>query len=344
LSRGLKSGLVRLLHSAGLSGKIRDWLGGQGVILLLHEIQTDPASELLTGMPVSRLAAIVASLRSEGWDIVDLDEALHRLASDAESRPFAVLTFDDGFRDNLTRALPILERLQAPFTVYVPTGALTRELFAWWLGLRALFRANDEVAIDCMDLRFSCADLAGKVAALSQASRWVHRDYRRQFELAPTFTAYGISLESLAESYFLDREELRALARHHLVTIGAHTTSHRALSTLEPEEIRREMADNRAFLQQLLDREVRHFAYPYGDARSYGAREIALAGEGGFASAVTTEASPVFPAHRRCAQALPRVAVRPDETPASLYYRASGLSWAFNAHKRARRGRLQAAN
>ena len=56
----------------------------------------------------------------------------------------------------------------------------------------------------------------------------------------------------------------------------------------------------------------------------------------GFASAVTAEASPIYPQHRHRMHSLPRIAVRPDETAETLYYRASGLSWAMNAHKRRR--------
>ena len=52
-------------------------------------------------------------------------------------------------------------------------------------------------------------------------------------------------------------------------------------------------------------------------------------------SAVTVEASPIFAEHRQRMHSLPRVSVRPSETAATLYYRASGLSRAMNAHKRA---------
>jgi peptidoglycan/xylan/chitin deacetylase (PgdA/CDA1 family) len=275
-------------------------------------------------------------LRRDGWDIVGLDEALRRIARGATAAPFAVLTFDDGYRDTLSRALPVLERLDAPFTVYVPTGAVTRELYAWWLALRVLFRSHEEVAIECMGRRFECSDPAGKIAALKAAASWVHEDYRRKFALVPTFAAYGISPAALAEEYFLDCDGLRALARHPLVTIGAHTTSHPALSTLEPGQARCEMADNKIYLERLLDQAVAHFAYPYGDPRACGGREAEIARELGFVSAVTAEASPIYPEHRHRMHRLPRVAVRPDETAETLYYRASGLSWAMNAHKRRR--------
>ena len=66
--------------------------------------------------------------------ILTLDVCLQKLATHDRSRRYAVLTFDDGYRDNLSVALPILERNNAPFMMYVPTGAPTRSMQSWWLG------------------------------------------------------------------------------------------------------------------------------------------------------------------------------------------------------------------
>jgi peptidoglycan/xylan/chitin deacetylase (PgdA/CDA1 family) len=339
----LKSGLISALRLSGLAAPLRDRLGGIGAILLLHEIHDDVRSELMTGCSPAQLAEVVTTLRRDGWDIVSIDEALRRIAEPRPGRPFAVLTFDDGYRDNLTRALPILRRLEAPLTVYVPTGAPTRELYAWWLALRVLIRSHDHIVVDGMERSFSCGDLGGKIEALKTVSAWVHEDYRRKDRLAPVFAAYGISLPSVANDYFMSGDELRDFAGDPLVTIGAHTTSHAALSTLDADEVRREMADNRSYLEQLLGRAIVHFAYPYGDARACGAREAGSARALGFQSAVIVEASPIFGEHRTDLHSLPRIAVRPNETPATLYYRASGISWAMNAHKRRRRSTAAAA-
>lgn len=338
-----KSGLVSVLRQSGLAKPLRQRLGGIGAVLLLHEIHDDVPAELMTGCSPAQLAQVVTNLRRDGWAIVSLNEALRRIATPVGGPPFAVLTFDDGYRDTLTRALPILQRLAAPFTVYVPTGAPTRELKAWWLGLRVLIRSRDEVELECMQRRFVCSDLAGKVAALKAISAWMHQDYRRESSLGSVFAAYGISLPSVANDYFMSATELQEFAREPLVTIGAHTTSHAALANLGDDQARREMADNKSYLAQLLGREVVHLAYPYGDARACGAREAEIARDVGFASAVTVDASPIFAEHRDRVHRLPRIAVRPDETAASLYYRVSGMSWALNAHKRRRRPSTQAA-
>ena len=113
-------------------------------------------------------------------------------------------------------------------------------------------------------------------------------DYSRAAMLAPTFAKAGISLAALNEAYFLNERDLQALARHPLASIGGHTTSHPALASLDVCSARAELAENRKYLQDLLQLPVRHFAYPYGGARSCGVREEQLTREVGFSSAVTT--------------------------------------------------------
>src|SRR4029077_6191993 len=129
--------------------------------LMFHEVQEDPDRELRTGCSPQVLDGLVRGLIGAGWEIVALDEALKRVRDRTGGR-FIAVTFDDGYRDTFSQARVILERYSAPFTVYVPTGAITRELNAWWLGLRAIFRTNDVVRIDAMERTFACASLAAK--------------------------------------------------------------------------------------------------------------------------------------------------------------------------------------
>jgi peptidoglycan/xylan/chitin deacetylase (PgdA/CDA1 family) len=83
----------------------------------------------------------------------------------------------------------------------------------------------------------------------------------------PTFAGAGISLWDLNGRYHLNECELQALSRHLLVTIGGHTSTHSALSTLDPADARAETAENRRFLENLVQKPVVDFAYPYGDER-----------------------------------------------------------------------------
>jgi peptidoglycan/xylan/chitin deacetylase (PgdA/CDA1 family) len=280
-----------LFYGGGQVGRLpgfRTLFAGRAVIIAHHEIQRDCQSELMTGTSVSLFEYSLNWLQRAGWSIVSLDECLQKLARNDRSRRYAVLTFDDGYRDNVSVALPILERHNAPFMMYVPTGAPTRSLQSWWLALRKLFLLRDKVTIDELGRQFHCSDIRSKISAFTEVTRWVHQDYRRGAMLAPTFKRNEISLAALNEEYFLGERELRILARHPLASIGGHTTSHPALATLDTPSARAELADNRSYLENLLQLPIRHVAYPYGTLRACGPREERLANEVGFQSAVTT--------------------------------------------------------
>ena len=326
LKRSVKLAGVRGIHASGLAHLVAPALGVRGVILAFHEIHDDLDSELWTGCPTPFFERLIFWLRGAEWDIVTLDEACNRLHDRAQTRRFAVITFDDGYRDNITRALPILRREQVPFTTYIPTGAITRELYAWWLGLRELFRINDKVEIPFLDRTFFCSDLPGKRAALSAVTCWAHEDRTRVDNFSYIFAKHRISLESLCDRYFINENELRALAGDRLATIGGHTVTHPALATLGEADVSREMADNRAYLQDHLDREINHLAYPYGSPGACGQREARLACEAGFRTAVTTSHRPLFTRDRLNPCALPRVNIHPHSSVAHLNTETSGMT------------------
>ena len=297
-----------LYYGASRFGELpffRARLAAGAAIILLHEVQRDCRSELMTGISVSLFEHLLDWLRREGWSIVSLDECLEKLARNDRSRRYAVLTFDDGYRDNVSVALPILERHNAPFIVYVPTGAPTRSMPSWWLGLRKFFLSRDRATIDALDRQFHCSDFRSKMSAFDEVIRWVHQDYRRAALLTPTFERNGISLPALNDEYFLDERELGILARHPLASIGGHTTSHAALPTLDSSSARAELADNRGYLENLLQMSVRHVAYPYG---ACGPREEHLANDVGFQTAVTTRQKRLYD-HKLNHFALPRIGV-----------------------------------
>jgi peptidoglycan/xylan/chitin deacetylase (PgdA/CDA1 family) len=334
-----KNALFYASGSAGLGPVVRRIFAGRAVILMFHEIQRDCRSELVTGASVELFEHSLNWLQREGWTIVSLEECLERLAGDDQSRRYAVLTFDDGHRDNVSVALPILERNNAPFTMYVPTAALTRTMQSWWLGLRELIRSREAITIDAMGVRLRCPDLRSKQVALRKVIDWVHQDYKRSAALATTFENAGISMSAVNDRYFLDERALQRLARHPLASIGGHTTSHQALSSLDAASARTELADNRNYLENLVQLPVRHLAYPYG---ACGLREERLANEVGYVSAVSTRHDQLS-GDRLDRFALPRIGVSSEfDSKISFAARMNGAQSALQTllARRSHRQRL----
>ena len=326
LKSSVKTAAVHGLHMSGLARAANTMLGVAGVILTLHEIHDDPDVELWTGCRAVFLESCIRWLRETGWEIVTLEQAVKRLRQNMRTRRFAVLTFDDAYRDTFSRALPVLRREQAPFTIFVPTGAITRELFAWWLGLRELFRVNEKVEIAAMNRRFSCPDLSSKMRSLAIASRWAYNNYQRIPDLREIFVAYKVSLENLCDRYFMNEDEFRFFSREPLASVGAHTITHPALSLLEPADALREMVDNRAYLEKCSDVDVSDLAYPFGNSFACGSREARLAAQAGFRTAATTSNRPMFVWHDHDFFMLPRVSIHPHWTLAHLDAAINGLT------------------
>lgn len=309
-----------------LAGRYR----GKGIVVMLHEIHLDIDAELRTGCDPAQLERIIVALRAAGRDIVTPDESMRRLA-DPGSKPFALITFDDCYRDNLTNALPVFERLGAPMTIFTPTGMITRELYAWWLGIRQSLVTSDAIDIEPMSRRFICPDLASKISTLRQITSWIGHNQTRADSLAPLFKAKGIEMRTLVDRYAMNDEELRRIAAHPLVTIGAHTETHRFLAGLPEAEARQEFRGNKAWLEARLDRTISYLAYPFGTPGAVGEREARLAAEAGFQASFTTRAGQLFPEHLEHPQLLPRVDVGyAPQSAAALASRLTGLNRAIS--------------
>jgi peptidoglycan/xylan/chitin deacetylase (PgdA/CDA1 family) len=286
---------------------------GSGVILTLHRVR--PFRDITPGYAPNRLLEVtpeffdsaLALIARRGFDFVTLDEAARRLREGG--RRFAALSFDDGYRDTRDLALPILARHNAPATVYFATGLIERTARLWWLELEEAIRRLD--AVEIPQGRFPARTALEKSAAYERVY-WALRA-RPEQELLDAVAALaakaGVTSAAIAEPEFMTWEEAAAFARHTLVSIGAHSLTHRRLALWPEASARAEMAQSRATLEARLETRVASFAYPVGDPSSAGPREFALARELGFATAVTTRPGMLFPEHAAHLTALPRVSL-----------------------------------
>jgi peptidoglycan/xylan/chitin deacetylase (PgdA/CDA1 family) len=137
-----------------------------------------PAASSPIGCSKSRRAFSPAwsnCLRRSRIDIVSLDEMHRRMTEGDFSRRFVCLTFDDGYRDTLQWAYPILKEAGVPFAVYVPTSFPDRLGELWWLVLEAVIARNEpHRACDRRrDRKFDCGTVAEKRALFDELYWWL---------------------------------------------------------------------------------------------------------------------------------------------------------------------------
>ena len=319
---GLKQTIIRggleSLYFSGAYVALAPFVSGVGAILTLHHVRPPRPNRFqpnrLLEITPHFLTRVVQYLRRANLDLVSLDELHRRLNEGDFARRFVCLTFDDGYRDTLTYAYPILKAAGVPFAVYVATSFPDRLGELWWLALEAVIARNDRVSleIDGRNRSFDCRT-AGEKRALHEELYWWLRSRPTETELRDIVrnlaACYHVDIAAFCKDLCMGWDELAELAADPLVTIGAHTVSHPMLAKLSSDAARSEMDMSRSVIEAALLSPPQHLAYPVGDPGSAGPREFRIAAELGFKTAVTTRPGVLFAGHREHMTALPRISL-----------------------------------
>jgi peptidoglycan/xylan/chitin deacetylase (PgdA/CDA1 family) len=310
-SRALGAGL-RALGASGLPRLATPFARGAGAILMFHHVRpwVERGFAPNRGLEITPefLDETLVALRDNGFDVIAMDDVPARLKA-GRGKPFAALTFDDAYRDNLVHALPVLEKHGAPFTINVTTDFAKGVGRLWWTELEEAIRALPTVTFERVAM--PAGTDAEKVAAFMKIY-WSLRggsEERLLSEIATLARVANINRATLTQTSCMNWDEIARLSKHPLCTMGAHTLTHPRLAKLTPEQARREIEDCRAIIVARTGKPVKHLAYPVGDPTSAGAREFAIAEDLGFATAVTTRKGMIFPEHRDHLLALPRLSI-----------------------------------
>jgi peptidoglycan/xylan/chitin deacetylase (PgdA/CDA1 family) len=319
---GLKQTIIRggleSLYFSGAHVALKPLVGGAGAILTLHHVRPPrpdrfQPNRLLEVTP-RFLARVVKLLRRSRVDVISLDEMHRRMTERDFGRRFVCLTFDDGYRDNLEHAYPILKDADMPFAVYVPTGFPDRLGELWWLALEAVIAKRERIGLVIAgeNRTFACETLAEKRALYDELYWWLRaRETEAEMRAIVRDLAarYQVDIAAFCKDLCMSWQEIALLARDPLVTIGAHTVNHLMLAKLSEKTVRAEMDLSRTVIEAALGARPAHLSYPYGDPGSAGPREFAIAAELGFKTAVTTRPGVVFRSHAEHLTALPRISL-----------------------------------
>lgn len=306
-----------LLWASQLARLVRHRSSSRGVIFTLHRVLPDDPADFspnaILQVKPDFLEFTIVRMRELGFDIVDLDEAARRIELDEKGKPFVVFTFDDAYRDNLQYALPVLQRQQCPFTLYVPTALVDGVGEVWWQALEDIIAGQNALAVT------HSGETEYLVTASLDEKRRAYDTLYHRMRTMPEADRVKL-IRDLAGQYHLDlaqhcRElimtwsELRSFAYDPLCTIGAHTVHHYELAKLTPQDARNEIEQSVRILKAQFGKLPLHLSYPIGGSVSAGPREYTLARELGLRTAVTTRPGGLYAGHRHSLHSLPRVSL-----------------------------------
>jgi peptidoglycan/xylan/chitin deacetylase (PgdA/CDA1 family) len=300
------------------------------LILLYHRVAEPPTDPFGIAVTPRHFTEHLEVIRREARPI-SLRSLVKSLRQGRVPRRAVVVSFDDGYADNLLEARPILERAAVPATVFISSDYIGARREFWWDELEALLMRSGTLPDPA---------LLGVIPTMHEGIAWTdshcsedaardHRGWRFSDPEAPTprhrlFRELYLVMRPMCDAKrreSLDRlrswagetpfrpayrpltaEELSRLADGQLVEAGAHTLNHAMLAAISSVEQRWEIVEGKRRLEELLGRRVVDFSYPYG---SYTEETTAAVREAGFEGACTTTEAAV--ARRDDPFRLPRV-------------------------------------
>lgn len=264
--------------------------GGRALILAYHSVRSDLD---YCGLFVSPelLREQVRALKTS-YRFVTIEELMRHLRRGRLDENLAALTFDDGYRDNLNMACPVLTDEGVRFTTFVTTRNIDSGEPTLFLAITLIIDRSRRVVLNLpsralhnlplrthseQEVAIQAVDAIGKPLGWDERHRLIR-------ELAD---ALDVDIASgLLDGQMLSWDEVRVLASRG-VEIGAHSVSHAVLCHLDECVARNEIAESVARTSEALGTPCRLFAYPYGLPDECGPREVSICRDLGLVAAVT---------------------------------------------------------
>jgi peptidoglycan/xylan/chitin deacetylase (PgdA/CDA1 family) len=267
-------------------------------ILAGHCVSAPSNAKLPPDMKIeaAKLERILTWL-SRRFDVVTVAEGVEKL-EDGTGKSLVALTMDDGYKDNRTHLLPLLEAVGVRATIYLESRPLDERVPNW---SHKFFAVLESLSPGELVRRFTAISTdARSNALLDQLAPPTVYHVKRilKYEVPATerarvidilFREQGGDARALTDGLYMTWDDARAL-RDAGVELGGHTVNHEILSRLEPAAARAEIDGSRAALVLNLGVEPKSFAYPFGRRWDWNDDTTRLAREAGWHSATTTHA------------------------------------------------------
>ncbi len=252
----------------------------KNVVLLFHSIDDRRLLSLnnLGNVRPEMFEGALRGLRDE-FDIVGLNELLGNIPCARKGRERLLsVTFDDGPKSYITKALPVMESLGIPSSCFIITDCVGDRKIYW----RYLYNYSINAGLG----KELAALVGAQYGATVQETELISFT-RRHFSLRKNEAVMaGILSDIVSEDaykekeqgLFLSQADLELLKRHPLVTFGIHTRSHPVMSGLSVEEIRDEISGSIDFYEREIGGGVPAFSIPFGRLyRDYDERTVSAA-------------------------------------------------------------------
>jgi peptidoglycan/xylan/chitin deacetylase (PgdA/CDA1 family) len=302
----LRHVVFEILHQCGILWLWRWWHRFNVTILMIHGVMdAEVGASWVPLRPQLRRRRLDECLRilSRRYRFVSLDEAVAMIKGRVRVRPYSlVLTFDDGYRNQLNHAMPILRRWGAPAAIFPVTGHVESRNPLWFdrldyaLQQRPVDGRQVRLGAHVVELRSrgranltaSYKDLRDMAKGVDRCDREMLRELNGIAESLEVESGCRLAdiFETDAWTSLLSWEDLkRGVADD--VTFGSHTVDHVRLALVDSATMEDQLRRSKRALEAHTGRPCRYLCYPSGSVTA----EVAIvATRCGYEAALTTNA------------------------------------------------------
>jgi peptidoglycan/xylan/chitin deacetylase (PgdA/CDA1 family) len=258
-------------------------------VLCYHRIGTD-GIPLFSELPSEIFEEQMQFLRRR-YRVISLDELCEEMERPTRNGHAVAVTFDDGYRDLFTYALPVLQKCQIPATIFLPVVSIETGQVPWYdrifLTVRVFPEDDLEITLD-RPRRFRLVSRAARLQAATEIIQYLRTlpDWRRREHCQNLEKRVILPSEELRDR-MLTWDQIRAMCRAG-VSFGSHTMTHPVVSQLTEAQLESELAESKRLLEQRIASPIRHFAFPFGQPRDCGKAALPVLARLGYRSAATT--------------------------------------------------------
>jgi len=321
--------LYHALISLGIVRMMRRLNRDKWAVLMYHNIVPDECPiDAWTLVRASAFRQQMELLRQH-YDVVPIGDIIHDTTDGSHAlrescKPKAVITFDDGYRNNYSIALPILKEFNFPAAVFVCSGFLNSSKMTWY----------DKVIYAIQRSSCNQIELGEKTYSFKHPRsnrRWdrindlltdlkAKTDHERAVLVEQIETTLPVEHDQNECFAFLSDGEVKEMHQTGLITIGAHTANHELLTQVSLEEAEKTVMKNYQDLKAIIDHDVNFISYPNGN---YNMKILELMHALPFKAAFTTKSD--LYSRMYSVFEVPRIGVGGYDGNADLLMKMSGL-------------------
>ena len=260
-------------------------------VLLYHRVNSD-ADPYFPGVSTEVFDAQMDYL-ARNYRVLSLTEILKRIGDGSGIEPYTIaITFDDGYRDNLTHAHPILKKYRLPATLFVATGYIETNRMIWndrvsW-AFKHTSRKEFTLEIANRRLTYSLRSVRERIGSLNLVLETLKAiSDSEKSRIADAIVAELNSDGAEPTRLMLSWGELRQMVEEGW-DVGSHTVNHVILTRVNAEIVQDELGESKEILERELQLQISLFAYPNGKPPDFDLSTKDLIRQAGYRAAVTT--------------------------------------------------------